>query len=132
MSRGFEAWTQASAYEKTKAKPPKKETANRMTANIIRAICMQPGCVAYRINNIGVWDKAKGIYRKSHTQPGIFDISAVVRGRALWVEVKAGRDKMSREQMIFKQEVERAGGIAFVAYSTDEFLNWFTELLKTT
>ena len=129
MSR-FKDWTSANAFEKTKAKPPKRETANGMTKRILTAVNMQPGCVAYRINNMGVWDAAKGIYRKAHTQPGIFDIAATVRGRAVWIEVKAGRDKMSREQLIFKQEVERAGGLAFVAYSTDEFLKWFTELIK--
>lgn len=112
-----------------KPKPP-KETANGMTKRILTAINMQPGCVAYRINNVGVWDAAKGIYRKGATQKGIFDIAAIIRGRAAWVEIKAGRDKMSRDQLIFKQEVERAGGLAFVAYSTDDFLNWFTEILR--
>lgn len=109
---------------------PKGESANRMTANILRAINMQPGCVAYRINNVGVWDAEKQIYRKGNTQKGIFDISAVIRGRAAWIEIKAGRDKASREQLIFKQEIETAGGLAFIAYSTDEFLKWFTEILK--
>lgn len=121
---------EAARLDKKAAKRPKGETANRITANIIRAINMQPGCVAYRINNVGVWDEAKQVYRKGNTQKGIFDISAVIRGRAVWVEVKAGRDKMSHDQLIFKQEVERAGGLAFVAYSTDEFLKWFTEILK--
>ena len=116
------------AKAKTK---PKGETANLMTANIIRAINMQPGCVAYRINNVGVWDEAKQVYRRGNTQKGIFDISATIRGRSVWIEVKAGRDKMSLDQLIFKQEVERAGGIAFVAYSTDEFLHFFTDLLKS-
>lgn len=114
---------------KKAAKP--KESANRLTANVIRAITMQPGCVAYRINNVGVWDAAKGIYRKGNTQPGIFDIHATIRGRSAWFEIKAGRDKPSREQLIFQQEVRSAGGIAEFVYSTDEFLTFFTNLLKT-
>lgn len=114
-----------------KAIRPKGETANRITANIIRAINMQFRCVAYRINNVGVWDEAKQVYRKGNTQKGIADISAIIRGRALWVEVKAGKDKVSREQVIFRAEVERAGGVYFVARSTDEFLIFFTELLET-
>lgn len=121
---------QGRQLDRKAAANPKGETANRITANILRAINMQPGCVAYRINNVGVWDEAKQVYRKGNTQKGIFDIAAIIRGRALWVEVKAGRDKPSREQLIFKQEVERAGGIAFFAYSTDEFLTFFTEILK--
>ncbi len=117
--------------EKKRAKNPLSETANRITANIIRAINSQPGCAAYRINNVGVWDEAKGVYRKGNTQKGIADVSAVIRGRAVWVEVKAGRDKISTEQLIFKQEVERAGGLYYEARSTDEFLKWFTEILKS-
>lgn len=120
---------QAARLEKKSA--PKKETAGRVTQNILRAINMQPGCVAYRINNVGVWDEARQVYRKGATQKGIFDIAAVIRGRALWVEVKAGKDRPSNDQLIFKQEIRRAGGIAFIAYSTDEFLRFFTELLKT-
>lgn len=112
-------------------KRPKGETANRMTANVIRAITMQPGCVAYRINNVGVFDAAKGIYRKGNTQPGIFDIHATIRGRSAWFEIKAGRDKPSPEQLIFQQEIRGAGGIAEFVYSTDEFLQFFTNLLKT-
>lgn len=122
---------EAARLDAKAARQPKGETANRITANIIRVINMQPGCVAYRINNVGVWDAAKGIHRAGGTQKGIGDISAIIRGRALWVEVKAGRDKVSREQLIFRAEVERAGGLYFVARSTDEFLNFFTELLKT-
>lgn len=106
-----------------------KETANRITANIIRAVNMQPKCVAYRINNVGVWDAEKQIHRKGNTQKGIADVAAIIRGRAAWIEVKAGRDKPSREQMIFGQEVTAAGGLYFVAYSTDEFLTWFKEIL---
>lgn len=115
--------------KKAKARP-KGETAGRITANIIRAVNLQPGCVAYRINNVGVWDEAKQVYRKGATQKGIADIAAIFRGRAAWIEVKAGRDKLSREQMIFRQEVQAAGGLYFEARSTDEFLTWFIEILK--
>ena len=123
---------EAAALDKRVKKAAKpKETANRITANVVRAITMQPGCVAYRINNVGVWDAVKGIYRKGNTQPGIFDIHATIRGRSAWLEIKAGRDKPSREQLIFQQEVRSAGGIAEFVYGTDEFLNFFTNLLKS-
>lgn len=112
-----------------KPKPP-KETANAMTANVVRAINMQPRCAAYRINNVGVWDEVKGVYRRGNTQKGIFDVSAVIKGRAAWFEIKAGRDKPSREQLIFQQEVRGAGGVAEFVYSTDEFLTMFIKLLS--
>lgn len=118
--------------KKAKAAPKpkvKKETANGITANVVRAINMQPKCVAYRINNVGVWDAAKSIYRKGNTQKGIFDISATIKGQSAWFEIKAGRDKPSPDQLIFQMEVRNAGGIAEFVYSTDEFLQLFTNLL---
>lgn len=112
------------------AKPQmKKETANAITANVIRCINIQPKCVAYRINNVGIWDEAKQIHRRANTQKGIFDVSATIRGRAAWFEIKANRDKPSQDQLIFQEEVRRAGGIAEFVTSTDGFLELFKGLL---
>ena len=127
-------WTSeqlAAMKGKRLAVKPKSETAARITANIIRAIDMQPGCTAYRINNVGVWDQAKQIHRRGGTKKGISDIAATIRGRAIWIEVKAGKDVMSVEQMAFQQEQLRAGALCFVARSTDDFLKWFTNVLAT-
>lgn len=131
----FKGWTAEAALDvKTKrhekAAKAKAETANAITRNIIRAVNMQPNCVAYRVNNTGIWDEAKQVFRKAHTEKGLPDIVGSVKGRSLWVEVKAGRDKMSREQLMRKHEIERAGGLYFEARSTDGFLKWFIEILK--
>lgn len=120
---------QSKRLDKKAAARPKGETANRMTANILRAINMQPGCVAYRVNNTGIWDEAKQVFRKAHTEPGLPDIFAVLRGRFAGIEVKAGRDKIRQEQLHRKFEIERAGGLYFEARSTDSFLEWFTKIL---
>ena len=109
-----------------------KESANQITANLIRAINMQPRCVAYRINNVGVWDAAKGVYRAGNTQKGIFDIAAIMRGRPIWLEVKAGRDKPSQDQLLFQQEVRLSGGVAEFVYSTDEGMKVITKLISET
>lgn len=109
--------------EKRLQKPNVKkpvETANRITANIIRLINLQSGCVAYRINNVGVWDAAKQIHRKGATEKGIPDIIAIIRGQFWGIEVKAGRDKMSEDQLKRKFEILNAGGIFFEIRSTDE------------
>jgi hypothetical protein len=103
----------------------KKETANGITQNIIRVINYTPGCVAYRINNVGVWDAAKGIHRAGNTEKGLPDIWACVRGKFLTIEVKAGSDRMSEEQKKRRFEIERAGGEYFEARSTDAFLQFW-------
>ncbi len=112
-----------------KPRKAKGETANAITANVIRAINLQPKCVAYRINNVGIWDEKKKIHRRANTQRGIFDVAAIIKGRAAWFEIKAGNDKPSKYQLIFQQEVINAGGIAEFIHSTDEFLKLFTKIL---
>ena len=131
MSR-FKGWTQEAALDlkmkKQAAKKPKGESANRITANILRVINSKPGCVAYRINNVGVWDAEKKIHRKGNTEKGLPDIVAVIAGRFAGIEVKAGKDKLSPDQLHRKFEIERAGGLYFEARSTDDFLKWFDNL----
>ena len=113
------------------ANPPKEkpESANRITANVIKVINMQPGCYAFRVNNVGVWDAAKGIYRKGNTVQGISDVIACVRGRMVCIEVKAGKDRMSAGQLIFSECIRQSAGHYIIARTTDGFLNDFSQLL---
>lgn len=134
MSR-FSGWTESAALDvkvkrQEQAAKMKAETANQITRNILRAANMQPGCVAYRVNNVGVWDEAKQVHRRGNTEKGLPDIVLIFKGRFVGIEVKAGRDKLSDDQLKRKFEIERAGGIYFEARSTDGFLKFFIELLK--
>lgn len=113
-----------------KVKPVKIETANQITANLIRAINSQPQCVAYRINNTGIWDEAKQLFRKAHTEPGLPDIIVIAYGFFAGIEVKAGKDKQSPHQQHRQSEIERAKGVYFIAHSTDEGLARFSEFQK--
>lgn len=124
----MKGWT-SQQLKRVKAPDKKGESANRITANIIRAINMQPGCVAYRVNNVGIWDAAKGVYRAGNTAKGLPDIIAIIRGRFVGIEVKAGKDKLSEHQQYRKFEIERAGGTYFEARSTDDFLKFFSSVL---
>ena len=113
------------------ANPPKEkpESANRITANVIKVINMQPGCYAFRVNNVGVWDAAKGIYRKGNTVQGISDVIACVRGRMVCIEVKAGKDRMSAGQLIFSECIRQSAGHYIIARTTDGFLSDLSQLL---
>lgn len=108
-------------------KPVRSETANQITANLLRAINGQPNCVAYRINNTGIWDEAKQIFRKAHTEPGLPDIIVIAYGCFAGIEVKAGKDKQSEDQKHRQSEIERAKGVYFIAHSTDDGLAKFSE-----
>ncbi len=104
-----------------------KETANGITAAIIRVVNMRPRCVAYRVNNVGVWDKARGVHRGGNTEKGLPDIWCCMDGQFVVIEVKAGKDRQSEEQKHRQFEIERAGGVYLIVRSKDEFLKWFAE-----
>lgn len=101
------------------------ETANGITSAIIRVVSMRPRCVAYRVNNVGVWDAAKGVHRGGNTEKGLPDIWCCLNGRFVVIEVKAGKDRQSDEQKHRQFEIERAGGVYLLIRSKDEFLKWF-------
>lgn len=58
-------------------------------------------------------------------QRGTADISAVIRGRAVKIEIKAGKDRQSEDQKRYQTDVEKAGGVYLIVRSFEEFYNWF-------
>ena len=108
----------------------KPESANRITANILRIVNLQPSCCAARINTVGVWDAAKGVHRKGGSTKGVEDIICIVMGRYVGIEVKAGKDRHSEDQKKRQFEVERAGGTYLLVRSTDDFIEQFNQLIS--
>jgi hypothetical protein len=58
-------------------------------------------------------------------QPGTADISAVIQGRAVKIEVKIGKDRQSEAQIRYQEQIERAGGIYLIATSFQQFFEWY-------
>lgn len=54
---------------------------------------------------------------------GIPDIICCWKGRFIAIEVKVGSNKPSKYQECKIKEINRAGGLAFVAYSIDDVIN---------
>ncbi|WP_448529177.1 VRR-NUC domain-containing protein [Raineya sp.] len=82
------------------------------------------GCVAWRQNNAGVWDAKKQCYRKNQfSRRGIPDIVGYRKsdGKAIFVEVKSGKDRLSAEQKEFLREARENNCIAIVAKNFDDF-----------
>jgi hypothetical protein len=106
----------------------KPETANGITRNIIRVVSLTKGAVAYRINNAAVFDAKAGAYRAGNIEKGLPDVIAILNGRFVGIEVKAGKDRMSDFQKMRRQEIVNAGGIYFECKSTDGFLAFWENL----
>ena len=61
-------------------------------------------------------------------QKGTADISAVIRGRAVKIEVKM-KDRQSPDQRAYQQQVEQAGGLYWICHSMDEFMSLYNNMV---
>jgi hypothetical protein len=61
---------------------------------------------------------------------GTSDIHAVIGGRAVKIEIKAGADRQSEAQKEYQRKVEAAGGVYIIAHTFSEFLEWYDKFLK--
>lgn len=56
---------------------------------------------------------------------GSADLSATINGRSVKIEVKIGQDRQSADQERYQMEVERAGGLYFIARNFADFQRWY-------
>lgn len=107
-----------------------KLTANVLTQQTLRVLGLK-GYFAWRNNNGGVYDPTKKVFRANSTIKGVPDILGYCKktGRFLCIEIKAGKDKLSREQAGFLLSVSDAGGISYIIRSTDDIEKLVKEVL---
>lgn len=102
-------------------------TANDLTRAIIRWIELNGG-YAVRIQTQGQYNQQLGRWTKGTTRKGTADIHAVYNGQHLSIEIKIGRDKVSAEQRRTADQVNRSGGLYFIARDFESFWQWFTTI----
>lgn len=115
------------------------DTANGLTKCVIAWINLNNG-QAERISNTGRYvDNTKivtdviGRKRKIGSGKwipgtgtnGTADISATIHGRSVKIEVKIGRDKQSQAQKKYQKQIEKSGGIYFIARDFTQFVEWY-------
>jgi len=140
LQRKFPAAYQASGGEDYILKPISDKTANGLTKCIIDWITLKGG-YANRINTQGQARvhkvprynilTGKTEYRDSvqwtpsTTRIGTPDIDAIIQGKAVKIEVKIGKDKLSPAQIKHLEDIAKAGGLYFVAKDMESFINWY-------
>lgn len=114
--------------EFVRKQPYKDTSANSLTSCILDFINYSGGS-ATRINNSGIMRKIDGAMKMTHstTRKGVADIHAIIKGRHVSIEVKFGKDRMSKYQVAERERIERAGGIYYVATCMDLFTDWFEQ-----
>jgi len=96
-------------------------SANALTKIIMQWLRIRGGFGA-RVNSQGTYDPRKGRFIRSGSTKGASDISAIIKGRAIELEIKYGRDKLRPDQIKYKADVENAGGVYLVIKTFDGFL----------
>jgi hypothetical protein len=114
-------------------------SANALTKSIIGFINMS-GHFAERINTMGTYRQGKKIKVGENTRqlPGKYvpttgvkgsaDISCIINGMSVKIEVKYGSDRMSEAQKDYAQRTVAAGGIYYVARDFDSFIEWYSDI----
>ena len=95
---------------------------NAVVSEIIEYLSWK-GIFCWQNKNIATYDRKTGAYRKfgKHQIAGISDILGIMYdGRMLAIECKDGYNKATDEQKEFIDNINKAGGIAFVAYGIDD------------
>lgn len=88
----------------------------------IRLYLSEVGALSVQIDTPGLLFDRNGKPVKIGTK-GVLDIVACIKARFIAIDAKIGRDKFKREQANFAAAVERAGGIAFEAWSVEDVAN---------
>jgi hypothetical protein len=120
-------------------KVPTESSANALTKAVIKWIQLHGG-QAERINTMGrMIDTRKVVtnvvgqqsligsmkYIPTTGTKGSADISAVINGKAVKIEIKYGKDRQSEAQKIYEYEITKAGGIYLIVRTFDDFVKWW-------
>jgi hypothetical protein len=115
-------------------------STNALTKCIIKFLNYS-NCQAERINTMGIYREGKkikvgentrqlkGMFTPSTGTKGSADISAIIQGRSVKIEVKFGKDRQSEVQKQYQESVESAGGIYYIAKDFDSFILFYNNLL---
>lgn len=103
------------------------QSANEITRNILKFLDLKKH-YASRVQSQGQFNPTKGRWTKSTVRRGIGDILAIVNGKAVMIEVKAGKDRMSEWQTKTKEDVEKSGGVYLIIRSFEDFQECYIAL----
>ena len=101
--------------------------ANSLTRAII-AHLEYNGYFAARVNTTGVYDSRRGQYRTTNARKGMADISAIIAGKAVQIEIKAGTDRPREDQKRVQAEYRAAGGIYEFVHTFPEYIALYNSL----
>lgn len=112
---------------------PKGNFSDKNTNGLTRcllAFIKYNGGYAVRVNTQGQYNPKLKKWTRSTTTIGTPDISAIVNGKPISLEVKVGNDKLSEAQIAQGEAITNAGGLYYVATNFEDFYQWWLENFK--
>jgi hypothetical protein len=106
---------------------PKVGTANGLTL----FICNYINWMGYRATRISTSGRVVGgKYVYGQTRRGTADIGATIRGKALQIEIKVGKDRASEHQLKEQAKERAAGGIYEFISTPEQFFELFDRVVN--
>lgn len=103
--------------------------ANDLTRAIVDFLNFS-GYTATRLQSTGTYRADLQKFVPSQQRRGLPDIAAVVNGRAVYVEVKVGKDRLSNDQKEAIADLQRAGAAVYIASDFQGFFDWFNGFVQ--
>ena len=100
------------------------DTANGLTKCIITYLKLI-GAFCTRLNSTGIYRADIKKFVRNTQRKGLADVIGTYKGKSFQVEVKIGKDKMSKYQKQIKHDFEKSGGHYFIAKDFEKFKLWF-------
>lgn len=111
-----------------------KSKGTNLLAKMIAWQLRNDGHYTYRNNTTGVPRRMRDGSIKwvpgSTYAKGAGDIFSTINGRACFIEIKVGKDRVSEAQEKFKAGIEKSGGVYVVVRTFDEFLKEYKLLIN--
>lgn len=100
---------------------------------ILRWLNFQKDVYAFKINTVGVYDQAKGVYRTNRNPfliRGTADILGLAYGRFIAIECKTPKTikNVSDNQKAFLMKIVQMGGYGLVACRLDDVVEWLEKV----
>jgi hypothetical protein len=67
---------------------------------------------------------------KASMQPGTADISAIISGQSIKIEIKMLGDRQSEAQKEYQRQVEAAGGTYLIVHLFSEFISYYNNIIN--
>ena len=117
------------AHARVKAKYSDQD-ANSLTRAVVDYLTLS-GHFATRLQSTGTYRADLNRYVPSQQRKGMPDVFAVVEGRAVHIEIKVGKDRLSDDQKQAISDLQQAGASVFVATTFQGFYDWFIAEFQT-